>query len=299
MKHKPLIFSSLLAAVAVTGCNLSEAIGEAPKVPIHITSTLTKVSGNSFVESDCIGLYTVNATKHANDGQTSSVLLSYGNHIDNAKFTYTNGQWASDKEYYWKDDKTKADFYCYHPYKSDIQNVESVPFTVPTDQSSKAAFESAEILWGRVALKSPTADAVNITCTHEMSQLLIEIKPGKGFTAETLAQAVSAVTVNNIQCNAVLNLKNGELRADGPKRDIKPYYDGTLYRAFIAPQTTANETLVTIAIDGDKRTMVSTVAFKSNSRKKCTITVNKIHEGINVGIGEWENDGIDYGGTLN
>ena len=49
----------------------------------------------------------------------------------------------------------------------------------------------------------------------------------------------------------------------------------------------------------ERNLVVERIEFTSNTRKKCTITVNKINEGINVDIGGWEEDEIDYGGTLN
>ena len=37
----------------------------------------------------------------------------------------------------------------------------------------------------------------------------------------------------------------------------------------------------------------------SNKRLKCTITVDKVTEGVKVGIGGWEDYGEDFGGVLN
>ena len=67
----------------------------------------------------------------------------------------------------------------------------------------------------------------------------------------------------------------------------------------IPPQKIDNAALVTLVIDGLERTLVQTVDFTSNSRKKCTITIDKLNEGVNVSIGGWEDDNNDYGGTLN
>ena len=68
----------------------------------------------------------------------------------------------------------------------------------------------------------------------------------------------------------------------------------------IAPQTIEGKQLVSLVVDDMERNLVvERIEFTSNTRKKCTITVNKINEGINVDIGGWEEDEIDYGGTLN
>lgn len=315
MKSNALSIIATLLAIVATGCSRPNAEIENPlpekpqetpaetpvetvRIPISINSTLTKVSGDSFTEDDDIGLYVVNAAKTSATNWASTSLLNQGNHMDNVKFSYSGSAWAADKEYYWKDNETKADFYCYYPYKTQVGDISCVSFSLPADQSSKERFESAEILWGRSTLKSPTAEAVGITTSHRMSQFIIEIKPGKGFTKESLAQSLKSVTINNIRCEANLNLRNGDLSAEGAQNDVIPYFDGYTYRALIAPQTISGKSLVTLEVDGIVRSLQQSVEFTSNTRKKCTITINKINEGVNVGIGGWEDDGVDYGGTL-
>lgn len=273
---------------------------EEPKIPIKISSTVTKVSSDEFSDGDAIGLYVVNATESSAGDWVSSTLQTSGNHMDNVKFTFSDKGWKSDKEYYWKDSRTKADFYCYYPYDQTIDEVKAVVYIVPSDQGSKEAFESAEILWGRAELQKPTSECVNIISAHMMSQLIIEVRPGKGFTEETLKESLKGVAINGIMCNARLDMTNGKLTASGDMTDITPYYDGHYYRALIAPQKIENKTLITLEVDNMERTLaVSSIEFASNSRKKCTLTVNKLNEGINVGIGGWEDDENDYGGILN
>ena len=67
----------------------------------------------------------------------------------------------------------------------------------------------------------------------------------------------------------------------------------------IVPQTVTDRVLITLDVNGMERTLTKSIEFSSNSRKKCTLTINKISEGINVGIGGWEDDDTDYGGVLN
>lgn len=271
---------------------------EPEKIPISISSTVTKVSGNAFENGDAIGVFVVNAVENGAQGD----LNVSGNHMDNVKYTlsYSDAKWVCDGEYYWKDSQTKAEFYCYYPYKEEIgANVEAVHFTLPADQSTESALKSAEILWGKTGQESPREESVNITTSHRTSQLVIKLKPGAGFTEETLMQSVGAVIINNLKCEAVLNLKNGALTAEGTASDMIPYKYGNQYRAFVVPQKIDNEVLVTLDVDGQQRTLSTTVDFTSNTIKTCTLTINKIHEGINVGIGGWEEDGIDYGGIIN
>ena len=114
MNTKTTIFVLALAVLATGACKKNNAQDE-PKIPIRISSTVSKVTEDSFVAGDAIGLYVVNATEAAGGNWTSGELSSGGNHLDNVKFTY-NDNWDSDRQYYWKDARTKADFYCYYPY---------------------------------------------------------------------------------------------------------------------------------------------------------------------------------------
>lgn len=285
----------------ITGCEIIMAPKEEKPIPIKISTTLTKVSGDSFEENDAIGLFVVNATKSDEGTWESGELAISGNHIDNAKYTYSD-TWETTEEYYWKDSETQADFYCYYPYKEDLgDNLESVTFTIPTDQRSEDAFKSAEILWGRTDLQAPTEKRIQITTSHRTSQIAIQIVPGKGFTEETLAESITGVTINNLKSKVTLNLKDGTLTTseDAEASDITPYHDGNVWKALVAPQSVESQKLVTIVVDGQERSLVQTVNFTSNSIKKCKITINKINEGVNVGIGGWEEDNNDYGGTLN
>lgn len=280
------------------GCQTDPVQQEDELIPICIALSQTKVAGDSFETGDAVGIFVVNATGNGDSSWLPGVLAQKGNHLDNVRFTYS-GTWTSDKEYYWKDSVTPAEFYCYFPYTGSIGDIENVHFTAPSDQSSAEAFRSAEILWGKTGLTEPVENCVNINTTHMMSQLVLEVLPGKGFTKETLAASIQGIEINGIRCGASLNIKTGSLTCEGEEVNVTPYYDGTSYRALIVPQKIDGRTLVTLYIDGMKRTLAQTVEFTSNSKKKCTLTINKINEGINVGIGGWENDETDYGGILN
>ena len=308
MKILILVLGLISACLLWTGCSKSENGPDKPsgggteivqKIPLAISTTITKVLNDSFEEGDAIGLYVVNAISNGSSGWNSGSLMNTGNHLSNVKFSYESGVWKSQQEYYWKDASTPADFYCYYPHTGSVADVSAVPFAIKADQSSEENYRSCEILWGKSALQFPSKNKVNITVTHRMSQIQITILPGKGFTAETLRESLQSVKINNLECNALLNLKDGALTANGNSADITPYYDGTLYRALIVPQSVENKTLITLIVDGMTRSLTQSIEFTSGTIKKCTITVDKLSEGINIGISGWDTDNEDYGGTLN
>ena len=75
------------------------------KWEIKIATSITKVTDSSFENGDKVGIYVVNEP---------NTLKNSGNHVDNMGFTYS-GTWTSSASVYWKDETTKADFYCYYP----------------------------------------------------------------------------------------------------------------------------------------------------------------------------------------
>ena len=259
MNNRPLPLSlALLACLLGTGCNKTKTPTPEPKIPIRISSTVTKVSEDSFESGDAIGLYVVNAGRASESAEWSSTpLQNGGNHLDNILFSYeeSTNEWKADKEYYWKDSATPADFYCYYPYQASVGNVASVSLTLPSDQSSEQAFKAAEVLWGKSELQSPSDNKVSITTTHRTSQIIIRILPGKGFDEQSLKESLKSVKINNIKCSCSLNLKDGSLSAEGEVQDVVPYYDGSAYRALIAPQSIESQKLITLEVDGIERSL--------------------------------------------
>lgn len=300
MKTTLPFFAIVLSMALVPGCK-SEPAGpeDVDRIPIRISSSVTKVSGDQFNDGDAVGIYVVNASEASEGSWSPGTLEQSGNHLDNVEFTLSGDAWSAAREYYWKDGRTQAEFYCYYPYVGGIGDVSQVTYEIPSDQSGAQAFNSAEILWGKTGLTAPTEDFVRIGTTHRMSQIAISIVPGKGYTEESLREELKSVRINSIRCGAVLDLRSGSLTATGEEKDIVPYEDNGVWRAMIVPQTVTDRVLITLDVNGMERTLTKSIEFSSNSRKKCTLTINKISEGINVGIGGWEDDDTDYGGVLN
>ena len=58
----PLI--TLFAATCFTSCDKNAKTEPEVKIPIRISSSVTKISGDTFEYGDAIGLYVVNATEN-------------------------------------------------------------------------------------------------------------------------------------------------------------------------------------------------------------------------------------------
>ncbi len=261
------------------------------QIPINISaSPWTKATDSAFENGDKVGLYVVNYS-----GNSAGTLQNTNNHANNVSFIY-DGAWTPDEAIYWKDDKTKADFYCYYPYAISVSDVNSYPFAVKADQSSQTGYKASEFLWGKTAGVSPTENPVDILTTHTMSNLLVYLEAGSGYNETDLSEA--EVVICNVKNNATVNLTNGIATATGNITSIKPFKEDNHYRAMIVPQSIDNQELVKVTIGDKTYTLTQTINFTANKQHSCTITVNKTSNGINIGIGNWETDDIDHGGSV-
>lgn len=283
------IFTLMAAVAAMVSCsNNVEDVPTTPetdKLPINISTTLTRATDAGYEAGDKVGIFVVNEP---------NTLATSGNHVDNMGFTYST-TWTPDTPIYWLDKSTKADFYCYYPYAANA-NTAAHAFATKADQSTLANYKASEFLWGKVAGVAPTEEAVNITTNHTFSNALVILKPGDGFTEESLAAATKSVKICGVKTNATIDLATGVATATGNATEVTPYLDNGQYRALIVPQITAEGALIVVTVDGVDYTLSRSMTFKANKQHKFTVTLNKVSNGVNVGIGGWETDEEDYGG---
>lgn len=290
-----------MAAVALCVCSCKKPgpgpeppITQSEQIPIRLSTDIsTKVTDSSYETGDMIGLYVVNYI----DGVQGS-LANSGNHLDNTKFTYSNSEWNPDNEVYWKDQTTAADFYCYYPYTSTVSDVTALAFRVKEDQSTLGNYKASELLWGKTTGATPSEDPVKITTRHALSNIIVYVTPGNGYTEETLAEEDIAVTITGVKTEAHLNLATGSVTASGDLKDITPYKESSYWRALVVPQDIIGTEIIRVTIGDNVYSLTQKVTFEPNKQHKCTVKVNKIGEGVNISIGGWESAEEDFGGTL-
>lgn len=295
---KVFLFSVMLCALLI-GCSEDsegDVLKPAPptteiaKIPISISTQITRATDTNFERDDEVGIYVVNYS-----GETAGTLAASGNHVDNMRFTYS-GNWTPDQEIFWKDDKTKADFYSYYPYTASISNITAIPVSVNSDQSTEATYKASDFLWGKTEGVTPTESSVKIDVKHLMSNLIIKLVPGDGYKTEDFN--VAEIEVCGLKTNATVNLATGAITATGVSADITPINETTQYRALVIPQSVTNSDLIRITIEDNSYLLKQSINFAPNKQYTSTITINKTSQGINIGIGDWEEDDNDYGGTV-
>ena len=293
----------LILPITISSCSSGgNEPEEKPVTPPEVTkkeikistnvSAITKATDTGFDTNDKCGLYVVNR------GSDNSVipLKSTGNHVNNTRFTY-NGTWTPDSPIYWSDDNTHADFYLYFPYQGSITDVNAMPFSVKTDQSSESADKASELLIGSTKDVAPTESAVVINAKHVLSQMIVNVAAGNGFTTESLAAANVGVTINGTKVAATVDIATSAVSAQGDAQSIKPWNTDGSWKALVIPQSVEETNLITVNVDGKDYNLKKAFTFVSGKSHKFTVTVSKTSNGINVNIDGWETDDTDNGGV--
>lgn len=336
-RYLRFLLSVLIAGVLCAGCGkvAGDTIGAGDdgndvggtgadgdgRLELRLAPGFSKVAGDEFEAGDRIGVfmsYSVSGDgaddnygddADGNSGDDTDENLNGDNsqgtivYIDNQVFTALNTgagvlEWKSGDKLWWKDDSTPADFRCYYPYSEEATGKQMLNCGVRADQRTHKAFSESDILWGESLGVEPTAECVELMTSHRTGQVVVELVPGKGFDKTSLSAAVESLVLKGAVCGAVLNLASGELVAEGEVQDVQPCAEGLVFRALLPPQSIP-EFEVSIVLAGLERSRKTALEIMSNKRLKCTITVDKVTEGVNVGIGGWEDYGEDFGGVLN
>ena len=313
-KYLKSSLSVLIAGVLCAGCGkvTGDAIGAGDdgndvggtgadgRLELRLAPGFSKVAGDEFEAGDRIGVFmSYCASPDGIDGSAQSTET----YLDNQAFTALNTgagvlEWKSGDKLWWKDDSTPADFRCYYPYSEEATGKQMLNCGVSADQRTHKAFSESDILWGESLGVEPTAECVELMTSHRTGQVVVELVPGKGYDKTSLSAAVESLVLKGAVCGAVLNLVSGELVAEGEVQDVQPCAEGLVFSALLPPQSIP-EFEVSIVVAGLERSRKTALEIMSNKRLKCTITVDKVTEGVNVGIGGWEDYGEDFGGVLN
>lgn len=266
------------------------------KLPISISTSITRATETAFESGDKVGLFVVNRNA---DG-SAATLNTTGNYVDNMLYTY-NGSWTPATQTYWKDNTTHADFYLYYPYNAALGSVDALSWTVNADQSTEASYKAADLMVGKTLNVAPQEAAVKIDACHIMSQMVINLVAGNGFTEASLSAAKVGVTINRLKNNASVSLATGTVTAKGNDTDITPLKgEGNSYKALVVPQAIGEGNLITVNVDGRSFNLPKDsklTALAAGKTYRFTVTLSKTSNGVNVNITKWEDDGVDYGGT--
>ncbi len=199
----------------------------------------TRVADGAFEAEDRIGLY---VTDYVDDTTPTPLQIS-GNRANNEALLFDGTSWSPERPIYWGEGK--SDVYAYYPYIAEIEDVDSQPFSVATDQDIEGAYEASDLLWAKAEGVAQTDGAVSLQMQHSMSRLVIKIMAGEEYVGSLPADAT--VHLHSTVTDARVSLANGSVvkYAYGGTHSIKmrnlgirTFADGeaVVYEAIVVPQ---------------------------------------------------------------
>jgi len=272
-----------------------------------------RVEDGGFADGDAIGVYVVN-----HEGGQPGSLAPDGNHATNVKFTFDEDayKWDPETPVYWKDKVTPVDAYGYYPYREDIPDVISMPFTVCSNQSEEdedsglGGYEASDFLWAKASGVSPSSGMISLEHNHMMASVMVSLVPGEGFTDEEWAALDKTVMVENTHLASFVDLSTGQVTVDESSglQPIVAVKDGEDWRAIVVPQTVEKgAALISITVNGFgfHLTRESMMTFHQGKMHKFTIQVqNNIPTGdyqftlIDESVVVWESELISHNGAV-
>lgn len=308
---------SLSAFLLVVGCSDRDFMqdNKEGKTKIIIRGEVqqeyvTRANDGGFADGDNIGVFIVNR-----DGGNPATLQLNGNHADNVRFTYNyeSALWTGSYDLYWKDMNTSVDAYSYYPFIGSLSSVDACPVTIHDKQQDVAdgqvasGYELSDFLWAKADNVSP-GNTISLKHKHIMSGIEVSLVEGQGFKSGELIELGKTMLVQNTKVNTLVNLSTGAVSlVDNTVKTIVPQQHGLVWRAIVAPQTVAaNSILLSITVDG------MSYEFKRNSPMtyvpgklhKFTIKVDKREPSgdyefslVSEAITPWENDLESHNGA--
>lgn len=258
-------------------------------------NVVSRASDNVVSTKVNVGLY----MQHYEDGKMVDLLPAF-NYLNNVKMTYDAGCWASTSPIYWFDATSLSDIYAYAPYKEQVADCRKMQVAVPTDQSTTEQLAAADLLWGRNLALDPTTSEIAVGMNHRLSRINIKVVPEADFAEGELKAEDLRLFVNNVRCEATMDLQTSDLTLTGEQKTILAHNNGNLtFTAIVMPQTVGFVNLLRLEWKDVVYTLQRSMTFDAQQNYDFTISINKrTASGLNIGITGWDIDGKDYGGVV-
>lgn len=258
------------------------------KAPI----SATRVNANGFETNDKVGVYVT----------STGSLAAQGNTLDNAAYTYSNGNLnaPAGSEVYWDSKDTRLSVYAYYPYAASIANNSAYAFAVEANQSEVENFYNSDFIAAKAENIAPQENAVSLTFTHSLSKVMASLVAGEGITAEELAAAEKTFTISGLATNGTINLATGVATAGSTKAAITPLENnGSNYAAIVYPQEGAISFNLTLG--GEVFSYTTNIDFEAGYQYQFNLTINTWESPemtlTSTSIDPWDN-GEDLSGVM-
>ena len=230
MKFTKLFAAVLCIATVATACEqpFEEPAAQGKVINLAIdVDNFTKATDTAFEEGDQIGLHIVPGAVHLN----------------NAKYTYTEGALVGEQTNYWYLDESKeADVYAYYPYsESGNYKAAGYTFTVNADQSKERGLTTSDLMVAKTASK-PTKEAIELNFQHVLSKIIINVD-------NQLEEEIEDIYFSDVYGSVTVNFESGDIATTGKQGTIKTAKvttaeGATAYVLIVAPQENVSPKLI-------------------------------------------------------
>lgn len=262
------------------------------RVPMNISTRAEGGVMNSQIE---MGLY----VQHYTNGSKED-LNATGNYINNVRLSNNNGNWTASNPLYWYDNSSPTDIYAYAPYQANVADCRNMEISLPTDQSDIGQLAAADLLWGCHLAQMPSSGGFSVSLNHRLTRVNVKVKPAQGMNAADLKAEDMRLFINNVRCEAYMDLQTSDLTLKGTPTSICAHNNGDLtFTAIVLPQSVGFVNLIRLEWNGSSYVLQHSTAFEAQRNYDFTITFNpQGTSGLNVGISGWDIDDTDYGGVV-
>lgn len=256
----------------------------------------TSSGGDEWEQNDGVGIFMLT---------TGGTVTSGSDRLaDNIKYNATPGTPASDatfapaslSETIYYPQSGSVDFVAYYPHAAKgtgTGQVNGSTYMYKISVADQTDPAKIDVLYAEASNIAKSKTAVNLTFSHKLAKITLDVKAGDGFTATDIQSlAATAVKFGAMPLTAELKLQDGTLTADPAGADFSPLkaatattgYNAT-FSAVLVPQAASTYTgrTVVFSIGGQNYTwqIPDTEVFAAGSQYIYPVTVKK--NGIDVG----------------
>ena len=214
-----LVLFSLLLSACVN--NIMEEDAQPGNIPMtftvkDISSTSTKVSGNSFDKEDEIGLFAT----------FSDVDIDQDRYIDNLRLI-SNGdsELIPEREIFYPESNAELDIVAYYPYDKDGIEVGSstLPISVQSNQSSAANLSASDFLMAQVKEVSGSEAPIELEFEHKLTKIEIALSVAEDEDIDDLLEDDPYIIASGFKTRAQYDVLSGSFENLEHAVDIVPY----------------------------------------------------------------------------
>lgn len=182
----------------------------------EISSTSTKVSGNSFDKEDEIGLFAT----------FSDVDIDQDRYIDNLRLISNgNSELIPEREIFYPEGNAELDIVAYYPYdKGGIEAGSSyLPVSVQSNQSSAANLSTSDFLMAQVKEVNGSEEPIELEFEHKLTKIEIALSVSEGEDINDLLDADPYIIASGFKTRAQYDVLSGSFENLEHAADIIPY----------------------------------------------------------------------------